>query len=128
MTGLPVPVRDLRVHYHRVNCAGRFAHFTADFEPPVAGGVGEFLSTAPQEELPDEFAGPLWTGIRQGLDGVSARVTVTRGRRHPADSCRHSYLIAGYLAGRAALVVAGLLPPEQAPPARDVTWPGQPVP
>ncbi|MFD5430066.1 hypothetical protein [Streptomyces sp. NPDC127084] len=125
MTGLPVPARDIRVRFHRVNCAGHFAHFTVDFEPPREGGTGEFLSTAPRDELPDEFTGPLWTGVRQGLDGVSARVIVTAGRAHPTDSSGRSYLIAGYLAGRAALVVAGLLPPHEAPPQRDVTWPGR---
>ncbi|MET9646221.1 hypothetical protein [Streptomyces syringium] len=52
------------------------------------------------------------------------RVT-TDGTFHDVDSCERGCEIAGREAGRAALIGAGLLSPDQASTLRWVSWPGQ---
>lgn len=56
----------------------------------------------------------LRAGLLEGLRGVAAAVLLTDGTFHEVDSCERGYEIAGREAGRAALIGAGLLPPDQA--------------
>ncbi|MCX4819454.1 hypothetical protein OG883_05935 [Streptomyces sp. NBC_01142] len=128
MTGLPFPVREVRVRYHRISSCGPFAHFTVDFEPPAEDGGAEFLNTVPEELLPAECIGPLRAGIEAGLEGVAAAVLLTEGRFHETDSSEYGYRLAGRMAGRAALIGAGLLPAEEATRLPHVDRPGRPRP
>ncbi|WP_225659086.1 hypothetical protein [Streptomyces sichuanensis] len=109
-----------------VGACGPYAHIVADFEPPVPGGELELLSLLPESRLPSEYLPWLEEGMREGLDGVAAAVLVTDGSFHDVDSCELGYKIAGQQAGRAALIAAGLLPPEAAATLRWATWPGMP--
>ncbi|MFC8914530.1 hypothetical protein ACFT5C_02055 [Streptomyces sp. NPDC057116] len=120
MAGLPVPVRGIAVRYWFVGACGPFALFDADFEPPGREGDSEFLNLVPDRLLPAEYADALWEGIQEGLGGTSAAVLLTRGRYHEVDSSEWGFRQAGEMAGRAALVRAGLLPAREGPPARFV--------
>ncbi|MEU0669710.1 hypothetical protein ABZ508_24725 [Streptomyces lavendulocolor] len=123
MAGLPVPVPGVAVRYWFVGACGPFALFDADFEPPGPDGESEFLNLVPARQLPQEFVDPLWEGIRAGLGGTAAAVLLTHGRYHEVDSSEWGFRRAGEMAGRAALVRAGLLPPEEGPPGRYVRPP-----
>ena len=126
MTGLPVPVPDVRVRVAmNVGSCGPYAHIVADFEPPGAGGGLELLNIVREKRLPAEYLPALREGLLQGLDGVAAAVLITDGSFHEVDSCELGYRIAGRQAARAALIGAGLLPQEEADSLRWVTWPGR---
>ncbi len=129
MKGLPLPVPDVcvRVLLNRGAC-GPYAHVVASFEPPGAGGGFELLSAVPERRLPAEYLPAVREGIVEGLDGVAAAVLVTDGTFHEVDSSELGYRIAGREAGRAALVGAGLLPPQEAEALRWASWPGRPRP
>ncbi|PJN38652.1 hypothetical protein CG747_21325 [Streptomyces sp. CB02959] len=127
MTGLPVPVPDVSVRVRlNVGACGPYAHIVAHFEPPGADGGLELLSAVPQARLPREYLPALRTGLLEGLAGVDAAVLITDGTFHEVDSCELGYRIAGAQAGRAALIGAGLLPPEEAGALRWASWPGRP--
>ncbi|WP_351223187.1 hypothetical protein [Streptomyces sp. NPDC002133] len=128
MAGLPVPVRDVRVRIQCVGACGPFARLTADFEPPGESGEPEFVNTVPEELLAAEYVPAIRAGLREGLDGVAARVRLTDGRHHEVDSSEYGFKTAGRMAARAALIGAGLLPPEEAEKLPKVTWPGKPKP
>ncbi|MGW2558030.1 hypothetical protein ACWCXB_02050 [Streptomyces sp. NPDC001514] len=119
-------MRDVRVRIQSVGACGPFARITVDFEPPAAGGEAEFRNTVPEEDLPAEYLHALWVGLQGGLDGVAAVVTLTQGRHHEVDSSEYGFKLAGEMAGRAALVGAGLLPSEEAERLTKVSWPGKP--
>ncbi|MCC3773299.1 hypothetical protein [Streptomyces sp. UNOB3_S3] len=124
---LPVPVPGVCVRVKlNVGACGPYAHIVADFEPPGPGGGLELLSLLPESRLPSEYLPSLREGLREGLDGVTAAVLVTDGSFHEVDSSELGYKIAGQQAGRAALIGAGLLPPETAATLRWATWPGMP--
>ncbi|MGG2461197.1 hypothetical protein ACO0M4_15475 [Streptomyces sp. RGM 3693] len=127
MTDLPVPVPDVAVRVRLdVGACGPYAHIVACFEPPGAGGGLELLSAVPQARLPREYLPALRAGLLEGLAGVDAAVLITDGTFHEVDSCELGYRIAGAQAGRAALIGAGLLLPEEAGALRWATWPGRP--
>ncbi|MFI0915148.1 hypothetical protein [Streptomyces abikoensis] len=105
---------------------GPYAHIVADVEPPGPDGGLELLSLLPERRLPSEYLPWLKEGLWEGLGGVAAAVLVTDGSFHDVDSCELGYKIAGQQAGRAALIGAGLLPPEAAATLRWATWPGMP--
>ncbi|MEU8545771.1 hypothetical protein AB0C81_01980 [Streptomyces roseoverticillatus] len=130
MTGrLPVPVADVCIRVKlNVGACGPYAHIVADFEPPGPGGGLELLSLLPPRRLPAEYLPSLREGLLEGLGGVAAAVLVTDGSFHEVDSCELGYRIAGQQAGRAALIGAGLLPPEAAAGLGWATWPGMPRP
>ncbi|MEV4437317.1 hypothetical protein [Streptomyces sp. NPDC049555] len=110
-----------------VGACGPYAHIVADFEPPAAGAEGlELLSVVPRRRLPPEFLPALREGLEEGLDGVAAAVLITDGTFHEVDSGDLGYVLAGRQAGRAALIAAGLLPPQEAAALRWATWPGRP--
>ncbi|MEU3301860.1 hypothetical protein ABZ729_18810 [Streptomyces sp. NPDC006678] len=126
MAGLPVPVHGVRVAFQYI-CCGPFARLTADFEPPGDGDEPDIVNTVPDELLPAEYLPAIRAGLLEGLDGVAARVRITDGRHHEVDSSEYGFKMAGRMAGRAALVGAGLLPPEEAEQLPKVTWPGKPA-
>ncbi|MFE7774564.1 hypothetical protein ACFU5O_11785 [Streptomyces sp. NPDC057445] len=128
MAGLPVPVHGVRVRLRHVAGCGPFADITVDFYPPGAGGEPEFTNVVPDEKLPAEYGPALRNGIEEGLGGVAAAVVVTAGRHHEVDSSEFGFKTAGRMAGRAALVAAGLLPAEEAERLTKVTWPAKPGP
>ncbi|MFI2078675.1 hypothetical protein [Streptomyces triculaminicus] len=129
MTGLPVSVPDVcvRVRLNSGAC-GPYAHIVADFEPPGPDGGLELLNAVPSARLPTEYLPALREGLLEGLGGVAAGVLLTDGTYHDVDSCELGYKIAGQQAARAALIGAGLLPPEAADSLRWATWPGRPRP
>lgn len=88
----------------------------ARFEPPGADGETELLSAVPEDRLPPEFLPSVRAGLLDGLNGVAAAVLLTDGTFHEVDSSEYGYAIAGREAGRAALIGAGLLPPEDRHP------------
>ncbi|MYT18535.1 Translation elongation factors (GTPases) [Streptomyces sp. SceaMP-e96] len=129
MTGLPIPVPGVSVCVlMNRGCCGPFARFDADFEPPGSDGGLELLSTVSEQRLPAEFLPAIREGLVQGLGGVSASVLLTDGYFHETDSWASAYRIGAEQAGRAALIGAGLLPPEEAEALRWVRWPGSPKP
>ncbi|MFF5131001.1 hypothetical protein ACFY41_29270 [Streptomyces syringium] len=129
MTGLPVPVPGVCVRVKlNIGGCGPYAHIVADFEPPGPGGGLELLNAVPGERLPAEYLPALRSGLLEGLGGVAAAVLLTGGSFHEVDSCARGYEIAGRQAGRAALIGAGLLPPEEADTLRWATWPDRPRP
>ncbi|MEV3988980.1 hypothetical protein AB0J57_08715 [Streptomyces sp. NPDC049837] len=123
MAALPVPVPGVAVRYWYVGACGPFALFDADFEPPGPDGESELLNLVPAKLLPPEYADALWEGVQEGLRGTTAAVLLTHGRYHEVDSSERAFREAGEMAGRAALVRAGLLPPEEGPPERFVRAP-----
>ncbi|MEU9112922.1 hypothetical protein AB0D04_14320 [Streptomyces sp. NPDC048483] len=126
MTGLPVPVPDVRVRVRmNVGSCGPYAHIDADFAPPGPDGGLELLNAVPAARLPPEYLPALRVGLLEGLDGVAAAVLLKDGHYHEVDSSEFGYRIAGQQAGRAARIGAGLLPPEEADTLRWVTWPGR---
>ncbi|MEK2477389.1 hypothetical protein [Streptomyces noursei] len=129
MTVLPLPVRGVSVCVlmNRGGC-GPFARFVADFEPPGSEGELELLSAVSEQRLPVEFLPAIREGLAQGLGGVSAAVLLTDGYFHETDSWASAYRIGAEQAGRAALIGAGLLPPEETEALRWVRWPGRPRP
>ncbi|WP_370418036.1 hypothetical protein AB8O64_04880 [Streptomyces sp. QH1-20] len=129
MTSLPVPVPSVCVRVKlNIGACGPYAHIVADFEPPGSGGGLELLNAVPGKRLPAEYLPALRAGLLEGLGGVAATVLLTDGSFHEVDSCARGYEIAGHQAGRAALIGAGLLPPEEADTLRWATWPGRPRP
>ncbi|MCT2593155.1 hypothetical protein LHJ74_25165 [Streptomyces sp. N2-109] len=128
MTGLPVPVPDVRVRVQYVGACGPYAHIVAQFEPPGPDGGLELLSAVPEARLPAEYLPALREGLLEGLGGVACAVLITDGTFHEVDSSEFGYKIAGKQAGRAALIGAGLLPPAEAGALRWATWPGRLLP
>ncbi|MFE5869385.1 hypothetical protein ACFQ6V_12140 [Streptomyces roseifaciens] len=127
---LPVPVPGIcaRVTLNVGGC-GPYAHVVADFEPPgPGGGVLELISIVPKRRLPKAMLPALREGLLEGLGGVAAAVLVTDGGFDDVSSYELGYRMAGQEAGRAALIGAGLLPPEEAEALRWTTWPGKPRP
>ncbi|WP_171167117.1 hypothetical protein [Streptomyces sp. I05A-00742] len=126
---LPVPVSGVRVCVRlNIGGCGPFACVVADFEPPGPEGGLELLNAVPQRRLPHAYLPALREGLLEGLAGVGAAVLLTDGAFHDVDSSELGYRIAGREAGRAALVGAGLLPPEEAEGLRWAVWPGRPRP
>ncbi|WKU44592.1 hypothetical protein Q3V23_11120 [Streptomyces sp. VNUA116] len=127
---LPVPVPGIRARVTlNIGGCGPYAHIVADFEPPgPGGGVLELISIVPKRRLPKAMLPALREGLLEGLGGVSAAVLVTDGSFDEVSSWDLGYRMAGREAGRAALIGAGLLPPEAAGTLRWTTWPGQPRP
>ncbi|MGK5631545.1 hypothetical protein [Streptomyces sp. URMC 123] len=126
MTGLPVPVPDVCVRVKlNIGACGPYAHIVAHFEPPGPDGGLEVLNAVPKRGLPPEYLPALREGLLEGLDGVAAAVLLTDGTYHEVDSSELGYRIAGRQAGRAALIGAGLLPPEEADSLRWAFWPGR---
>ncbi|MET9295004.1 hypothetical protein [Streptomyces sp. NPDC003077] len=150
MIALPVPVPDVSVRVRlNIGACGPYAHIVASFEPPgpdsdpgggldsgldggLDSGLGsgadgglELLNAVPPRRLPPEYLPALREGLLEGLDGVAAAVLLTDGTYHEVDSSELGYTIAGRQAGRAALIGAGLLPPEEADALRWATWPGR---
>ncbi|MFG2532412.1 hypothetical protein [Streptomyces sp. NPDC048516] len=127
--GLPSPVRGVSVCVvmNRGGC-GPFARFVADFEPPGGEGGLELLSVVSEQRLPAEFLPAIREGLTQGLGEVSAAVLLTDGYFHETDSWASAYRIGAEQAGRAALIGAGLLPPEEVETLRWVRLPGCPRP
>ncbi|MFD5063937.1 hypothetical protein [Streptomyces sp. NPDC058394] len=125
MTSLPVPVRDVCVRVKmNIGACGPYAHIVAHFEPPGPDGGLELHNVVPEAQLPTEYLPALRAGLQEGLGGVAATVLLTDGTHHPVDSSEYGYKIAGQQAARAALIGAGLLPPEEADTLRWATWPG----
>ncbi|WP_327678494.1 hypothetical protein [Streptomyces sp. NBC_00467] len=126
MTGLPVRVPDVRVHVKmNIGACGPFAYIVATFEPPRADAGFELRNSLPENRLPPEYVPALREGLLDGLGTVAAVVLLTDGRHHEVDSSEYGYRIAGRQAGRAALIGAGLLPPEECDSLRWATWPGR---
>ncbi|MEU9110910.1 hypothetical protein AB0D04_03660 [Streptomyces sp. NPDC048483] len=129
MTGLPVPVPEVTVSVLlNLGGCGPFARFVADFEPPGPEGGLELLNAVSEKRLPAEFLPTIREGLLAGLGGVSAAVLLTDGSFHATDSWHSAYRLGGEQAGRAALIGAGLLPPEEAEALRWAHWPGRPRP
>ncbi|MEV5377662.1 hypothetical protein AB0L26_17040 [Streptomyces nondiastaticus] len=127
---LPVPVPGIRARVTlNIGGCGPYAHIVADFEPPGPGGAAlELISVVPKRRLPKAMLPALREGLLEGLGGVGAAVLVTDGSFDEVSSWDLGYRMAGREAGRAALIGAGLLPPEAAGALRWTTWPGQPRP
>ncbi|MFG2138334.1 hypothetical protein [Streptomyces sp. NPDC048650] len=83
------------------------------------------LNVVPARRLPVEYLSAVRAGLVAGLGGVAAAVLLTDGGFHEVDSSEYGYGIAGQQAGRAALIGAGVLPPEAADTLRWATWPGR---
>ncbi|MFF4216324.1 hypothetical protein [Streptomyces nondiastaticus] len=129
-SSLPVPVPGIRARVTlNIGGCGPYAHIVADFEPPgPGGGALELISIVPKRRLPKAMLPALREGLLEGLGGVGAAVLVTDGSFDEVSSWDLGYRMAGREAGRAALIGAGLLPPEEAGTLRWTTWPGQPRP
>lgn len=108
-----------------IGSCGPFAKIVADFEPPGTPGETEIFCTATEEQIPAEYLPAVADGLREGLGEVAAEVLITGGAFHDVDSSAYAYRMAGYEAGRAALVAAGLLPESAAAELRYATWPGR---
>ncbi|MFI6288196.1 hypothetical protein ACIBCM_26200 [Streptomyces sp. NPDC051018] len=107
MRELPAPVHRVRTRVRRVSCSGElFADVTLDFGP----GDG-FENEVPADLLPAPWAERLAEGVREGLDGVRARVTLRSAHHRPYAHPERSLGTAGYQAAREALARAGLIGP-----------------
>ncbi|WP_328908428.1 hypothetical protein OG230_02205 [Streptomyces sp. NBC_00234] len=114
----PYPIRGVCVLHQRQNCAPHFAGIVVDFEPAAEGfsfEVAQGLSVEyePAEDLPRFFAAAA-AGIEEQLglpehgSVTAARVVLRRARADTFGSHELAFRIAGYLAARKALGIAGV--------------------
>lgn len=114
----PYPIRGVCVLHQRQNCAPHFAEIVVDFEPAAEGfsfevAQGLTVEYERAEDLPRFFAAAA-AGIEEQLSlpehGIltAARVVLRRARADTFGSHELAFRIAGYLAARKALGIAGV--------------------